>query len=67
VALLAYLAVEEDIHRRDSLAALIWPEYDQSSARADLRRTLSLLNRKLGKGWLVADQETARLNPDADL
>jgi predicted ATPase/DNA-binding SARP family transcriptional activator len=61
VALLAYLAVEGGLHRRDSLAALIWPEYDRSSARADLRRTLSLLNRKLGKGWLVADRETAGL------
>jgi predicted ATPase/DNA-binding SARP family transcriptional activator len=67
VALLAHLAVEGGLHRRDSLAALIWPEYDRSSARADLRRTLSLLNRKLGKGWLVADRETAGLAPNADL
>ena len=59
IALLAYLAVTSEPHSRDSLAALLWPEYDQSSAPADLRRSLSLLNRSLGKGWLVADRETA--------
>jgi DNA-binding SARP family transcriptional activator/tetratricopeptide (TPR) repeat protein len=67
LALLAYLAVEGGSHRRDSLATLLWPEYDQSGARADLRRTLSLLRRVLGKEWLLADHETAGLDPDADL
>ena len=67
VALLAYLAVTGQPHSRDSLATLLWPEYDQSSARADLRRTLSLLNRTLGDEWLTADRETAGLNPDADV
>ena len=66
VALLAYLAVTGRPHSRDSLATLLWPEYDQSSARADLRRTLSLLNRTLGEEWLTVDRETAGLNPDAD-
>jgi ABC-type transport system substrate-binding protein/DNA-binding SARP family transcriptional activator len=61
LALLAYLAVTGERHRRDSLAALLWPEYDQSRARADLRRTLSLLNRILGEGWLDVDRETAGL------
>jgi predicted ATPase/DNA-binding SARP family transcriptional activator len=61
VALLAYLAVEGGLHRRDSLLALLSPEFEPSRARNDLRRTLSLLNRKLGKGWLVADRETVRL------
>jgi predicted ATPase/DNA-binding SARP family transcriptional activator len=67
MALLAYLAVTGRTHSRDSLAALLWPEYDQSSARADLRRTLSLLNRTLGEDCLTIDRETAGLNPDADL
>jgi predicted ATPase/DNA-binding SARP family transcriptional activator/Tfp pilus assembly protein PilF len=67
LALLAYLAVEGGSHRRDTLATLLWPEYDQSGARADLRRTLSLLRRVLGQEWLLADRETARLDPDADL
>ena len=51
LALLAYLAVERHAHRRDSLAALLWPEYDQSGARGRLRRTLSSLNRSLGEGY----------------
>jgi len=42
LALLAYLAVTGQPHSRDSLAALLWPENDQSSARAGLRRMLSI-------------------------
>jgi predicted ATPase/DNA-binding SARP family transcriptional activator len=61
VALLAYLAVTGRPHRRDSLSTLLWSEYDQSRARADLRRTLSLLNRRLGERWIVTDRETAGL------
>ncbi|MCK4316690.1 MAG: SARP family transcriptional regulator, partial [Anaerolineae bacterium] len=61
VALIAYLAVTGGHHSRDTLATLLWPEYDQSRARADLRRTLSVLNRTLGEGWLTADRETAGL------
>ena len=41
VALLAYLAVTGQTHRRDALATLLWPEHDQSHARAGLRRALS--------------------------
>jgi DNA-binding SARP family transcriptional activator len=75
LALLAYLAVEGSrsadasvsVHSRDTLTALFWPEYDQSDARADLRRTLSLLRRVLGEVWITADRETAGLDPDADL
>jgi hypothetical protein len=61
LALLAYVAVTRERHQRDALATLLWPEYDQSRARADLRRTLSLLNRALGEEWLSADRETAGL------
>jgi DNA-binding SARP family transcriptional activator len=67
VALLAYLAMMGGSHSRDTLATLLWPEYDQSRARAGLRRTLSELNTTLGEGWLTADRETAGLNPDAGL
>jgi len=42
VALLAYLAVTGRPQRRESLAALLWPESDQARARAALRRTLSV-------------------------
>ena len=53
-ALLAYLTLTRRAHSRDSLATVLWPENDQRSARAELRRTLSLLNRTLGEGYLVA-------------
>ena len=67
LALLAYLAVERRAHRRDSLAAFLWPEYDQSGARGRLRRTLSSLNRSLGEGYLRADRETVALPESMDL
>jgi DNA-binding SARP family transcriptional activator len=67
VALLAYLAVTSGSHSRDALATMLWPEQDQSRARAYLRVALSELNRALGEGFLVADRETATLDPDADL
>jgi len=59
VALLAYLALTRQPHSRDALATLLWPELDQSHARGQLRRTLSLLHRTLGSDWLDVDRETA--------
>src|SRR3990172_2189243 len=61
VALLAYLAVTERSHGRDTLAALLWPDYDQASARAALRRTLSTLRTALGGGWLTTDRDAVSL------
>ena len=43
---LAYPAVTGRAHGRASLATLLWPEHAPRSARAELRRTLSLLNRR---------------------
>ncbi|MFN2131707.1 MAG: BTAD domain-containing putative transcriptional regulator [Anaerolineae bacterium] len=59
VALLAYLALTRQPHSRDALATLLWPELDQSHARGQLRRTLSLLNGTLVEWWLSVDRETA--------
>ena len=42
LALLVYLAVTKQIHNRDSLATLFWPENDQTQGRTYLRRALLL-------------------------
>ncbi len=66
VALLAYLALTHQPRSRDALATLLWPELDQSGARGQLRRTLSLLNRTLGGEWLAVERETAEWAADAE-
>jgi len=66
IALFAYLAVTGQPHTRDSLAALLWPENDQRTARAELRRILSAINRTLGSGWFSADREMVCLNTQPD-
>jgi predicted ATPase/DNA-binding SARP family transcriptional activator len=70
-ALLAYLAVTGETHQRDTLAALLWPEYDQTSARAALRRTLSTLNRALeeiaGSSFLDISRESVGLASGVDV
>ncbi len=48
-ALLAYLAVESDRpHARDSLAGLLWPDYPDRSALANLRSALANLRGAIG-------------------
>ncbi|HSL45709.1 MAG TPA: BTAD domain-containing putative transcriptional regulator [Anaerolineales bacterium] len=64
MAMLAYLAVTGHAHSRDSLAALLWPEFPQSQARGNLRRALSELNREAGEGLLLLDSETVALTGD---
>ncbi len=59
-ALLAYLAVEGPA-RRDTLAALLWPESADSQARATLRRTLSALRTAMGSDSVETDREQIRL------
>jgi DNA-binding SARP family transcriptional activator len=70
VALLAYLAVSDASHRRqkysrESLSALLWPDYDQAKAFSNLRRTIWEVHQVLGEGWLIAERESVRLNEDA--
>jgi predicted ATPase/DNA-binding SARP family transcriptional activator len=67
LALLAYLALTGQRQRRDALATLLWPENDQSTARAYLRRALTALRNALGEACLDADRETVGLAPDAGL
>ncbi len=47
-ALLSYLAVTARPQRRETLAALLWPEADDARARSALRRTLSVVRKELG-------------------
>nr|MBA3349670.1 AAA family ATPase [Actinomycetota bacterium] len=63
-AMLAFLAVTAHEQARDSLAGLLWPDYDGLHARAALRRTLSALNKALGGEWLHADRARVGLRRD---
>ena len=65
-ALLAYLAIGgAGYHRRDTLAALFWPDLDQFAARRGLRNTLYHLREALGNGVIVTRGDDAvSVNPD---
>ncbi len=47
LALLAYLAVEQGVHSRDKITALLWPESDDERGKASLRRALAYLRQSL--------------------
>lgn len=63
IALIAYLAATNQIQQRTVLAALLWPESDESRARSALRRTLATLNRAIDGPWLEATRKTIQLVP----
>ena len=65
VALLAYLAFTGQSHRRDTLAGLLWPDYEPENARGALRRTLSTLNKALGGEGLLITREEIGIDPQA--
>jgi len=72
IALLAYLAVNDLEHgsqrySRESLSALLWPDYDQAKAFSNLRRTLWEVHQALGEGWLIAERETISLNAASEI
>jgi len=72
IALLAYLTVN-DIGRpaqrysRESLSTLFWPDYEQSKAFTNLRRTLWEIHQVLGESWIIADRESLCWNENAVL
>jgi predicted ATPase/DNA-binding SARP family transcriptional activator len=47
LALLAYLVVEQRVHSRDKITALLWPESDEERGKASLRRALAYLRESL--------------------
>lgn len=62
-ALLIYLALEPQLHRREKLGALLWPGATTSEARHSLATGLSVLRAKLGRDKVETARDTARLVP----
>jgi DNA-binding SARP family transcriptional activator/pimeloyl-ACP methyl ester carboxylesterase len=67
LALLIYLAGTHRPHTRLALATLFWPEQDQQSALAALRRTLYQIKVDLGEGILDVTRRTVRLSDEVEL
>jgi predicted ATPase/DNA-binding SARP family transcriptional activator len=57
LALLCYVAVTDQTHRRETLATLFWPDTATALAHSYLRRDLSVLNKELGPGCLDVDRD----------
>jgi predicted ATPase/DNA-binding SARP family transcriptional activator len=71
MALLVYLAYTGKPHSRDTLAALLWPDYDHSGALSNLRRELSRLKNDAGLAagdeLFLADRQQLSLSPELPL
>ena len=61
VAILAVLATDGRPYGREELAALLWPDADDASARGALRRTLSVLRGAVGPDVLRVDRQQVAL------
>jgi DNA-binding SARP family transcriptional activator len=64
IALLAFLAITGRPVTRETVAALLWPESDESRAHGALRRTLSALKAALGGVGLAIDRGSVALRPE---
>lgn len=64
-ALLAFLSGSGQPLSRESLAAILWPEFNQTRAHANLRRALVSTHQTLGAGIVKSDRETVGLDPTA--
>lgn len=56
LALLAYLALQAQPCRRDTILTLLWSDLDEERARAALRRTLATITETPLRQWLQADR-----------
>jgi DNA-binding SARP family transcriptional activator len=71
-ALLAYLAVESQRpYSRETLAALLWPDWPDSAARSNLRYALADLRKAIGdRGaeppFLLITRNTLQFNTESD-
>lgn len=62
LALTAYLAVTRQPQSRETLSALFWPDYDASSALANLRRDLSRLKDVVGEESLIIERDRVQVD-----
>jgi DNA-binding SARP family transcriptional activator len=62
LALLAYLAVTGEAQPREALATLLWPDYDESQAHANLRRALWTMKQALGEKHVAIGRERVGLS-----
>lgn len=67
LALLAYLVVERGLQTREKLAALLWPDSDETHARGALRYTLTNLKSRLGNAGLVVQRDAVGFEAPARL
>jgi DNA-binding SARP family transcriptional activator/pimeloyl-ACP methyl ester carboxylesterase len=67
LALLIYLAVTSRPHTRMALATHLWPDHDERSALAALRRTIYQLKTDMGESLLEITPNLVRLHPDVPL
>lgn len=58
VALLAYLAAAVQPVTRETVLALLWPDYEPQAAQSQLRQMLWTINKVIGKAWLQVDRQT---------
>lgn len=64
IALLVYLAMNGQSVSRAHLVDLLWPNFAENKARANLRRTLSSLRAAIGDEQVVATHEYVGLNAE---
>ncbi len=62
-SLLAYLVLHPHAHAREKLAALLWGDSPDAQARQSLRQALAAIRKELGDAFVLADRETAQINP----
>lgn len=72
IALLAYLTVNDLEHpgqryTRESLAVLLWSDYEQTKALGNLRHTLWEITHFIGEGWIIPEHETVYVSPQAQI
>ncbi|MCC6188212.1 MAG: hypothetical protein IT318_04230, partial [Anaerolineales bacterium] len=67
-SLLAYLLLNPGLpHRREKLAGLFWPDIPETNARGNLRHALWRVRKALGASYLLTDEFTVTVDPEADL